>query len=64
MVITLEMMNTAIEKLCDMVQPDKHPEVKIIKDIAAGAVLVAAVCSVIIGAFIFLPVVIQYFKNV
>ena len=54
-VLTLEMINTAIEKLCDVVQPDYHPQIKIIKDIAAGAVLIAALGSVIAGAIIFVP---------
>ena len=57
-VLTLEMINTAIEKLCDVVQPDYHPQIKIIKDIAAGAVLIAALGSIIIGAIIFVPKII------
>ncbi|MFT3748720.1 MAG: diacylglycerol kinase family protein [Agriterribacter sp.] len=55
MVITLEMINTSIEKLCDMIEPGFHATIKIIKDIAAGAVLVSAVVSLIIGVIIFLP---------
>ena len=55
MVVTLEMINTALEQLCDVVQPDYHPQIKIIKDIAAGAVLIAALGSVIAGAIIFVP---------
>lgn len=54
-VLTLEMINTALEKLCDVVQPDWHPKIKIIKDIAAGAVLLAAIGSIIAGILIFLP---------
>ena len=57
-VLTLEMINTAIEKLCDVVHPGYHPQIKVIKDIAAGAVLLAAVGSVIAGAIIFLPKII------
>ncbi|MCC6288120.1 MAG: diacylglycerol kinase family protein [Chitinophagaceae bacterium] len=55
MVISLEMINASIEKLCDMVEHNFHPAIKIIKDIAAGAVLVSAVVSLIIGLIIFLP---------
>lgn len=55
MVLTLEMINTAIEKLCDVIHPDYHPEIKIIKDIAAGSVLLGAIGSVIAGAVIFIP---------
>ncbi len=55
MVISLEMINASIEKLCDLVEPTVHPAIKMIKDIAAGAVLVSAVVSLIIGIIIFLP---------
>lgn len=54
-VLSLEMLNSAIEKLCNLVQPGFHPMVKIIKDISAGAVLWVAMFSTIIGAIIFLP---------
>ena len=55
MVLSLEMVNTAIETLADRLHPEKHPEIKIVKDVAAGAVLWAAVISVIVGLIIFLP---------
>ncbi len=55
MVICGEAMNTAIEKLCDKVSPDKDPLIKIAKDVAAGGVLIAAIISVIIAAIVFLP---------
>ena len=61
MVLTLEMINTAIEKLCDVMHPGYHPQIKIIKDIAAGAVLCAAIGSVIAGAIVFLPKMISFF---
>jgi diacylglycerol kinase len=54
-VISLEMINAAIEKLCDIVHKDFHPTIKIIKDISAGAVLLAAFISIVIGTIIFLP---------
>lgn len=54
-VLTLEMMNSALEKLCDLVQPDYHPIIKIVKDVSAGAVLFASAISVITAAIIFLP---------
>jgi diacylglycerol kinase len=44
-----EMLNTAVEKTMD------HPSVKVIKDLAAGAVLMAALAAAIIGAVIFIP---------
>ena len=54
-VIALEMLNSALEKLCDMVQPGYHNVIKIIKDVSAAAVLWAAIISVIIGLIIFIP---------
>lgn len=54
-VFSLEMINSAMERLCDLVQPGFHPLVKIIKDVAAGAVLIAAIASVIVGAIVFVP---------
>ncbi len=55
MVIGLEMVNTAIETLANRVHPDIHPDIKIVKDVAAGAVLWVAVISAVIGVIIFLP---------
>ncbi len=55
MVLITEMFNTAIEFLCDLISTEVHPQIKKIKDIAAGAVLMAVIASVIIGVIIFLP---------
>ena len=60
-VLILEMLNTVIEKLCDVVHPGYHPQIKTIKDIAAGAVLWATIGSVIAGAIVFLPKIISLF---
>lgn len=49
LVLSLEMMNTAIETLCDYIIPEKDPKIKLIKDISAGSVLIAAITSLIIG---------------
>ncbi len=54
-VICLEMVNTAIERTVDLVTAEYHLYAKIAKDIAAGAVLVAAIFAIIIGGIIFLP---------
>ena len=51
----LETVNTAIEKLVDLVQPDFHPMAGRVKDIAAGAVLLATIFAIIIGIIIFYP---------
>jgi len=50
-----EAVNTALEHLCDVVSPDFHASVKISKDIAAGAVLIAAIGAAALGAMIFIP---------
>lgn len=55
LVLALEMVNSAVEHLCNLVHPEYHPSIKIIKDIAAGAVLFASIISVAIGLIIFLP---------
>ena len=55
MVLVTEMINTAMEKICDTITGDIHPVIKIIKDVAAGAVLISAAGSAVIGGIIFLP---------
>lgn len=52
---TAELFNTAIEKIMDFVSIQQHPEIKFIKDIAAAAVLVAAIVAFIIGCIVFIP---------
>lgn len=55
LVIGMEMVNTAIEAVLDLVSPQFHPLAKVAKDVAAGAVLIVAIASVIIGCIIFIP---------
>ncbi|WP_231459833.1 diacylglycerol kinase family protein [Pedobacter sp. Leaf132] len=55
LVFVAEIINTAIEKLADVVSTEINPKIKVVKDLAAGAVLVAAIVAIIIGAIIFLP---------
>ncbi|MEP7238317.1 MAG: diacylglycerol kinase family protein [Ferruginibacter sp.] len=62
-VIIMEMLNTAIEKLCDVVHPAVHPGIKKVKDISAGAVLISAIFSLLTGLIIFLPKIIACFKS-
>ena len=54
-VISLELVNSAIEAVVDLASPNRHPLAKKAKDVAAGAVLVAAIVSVIIGILLFFP---------
>lgn len=53
LVLSLEAINTAIEKLCDLYTTETHPQIKIIKDIAAGAVLISAIFALVIAIVIF-----------
>lgn len=52
-----EIVNTAFEHLCDVVQPEFHVSVKTAKDVAAGAVLIAAIAAAVIGVMVFWPYV-------
>ena len=52
-VLSVEMLNTAIEKICDFVHPEFSEHIGLIKDIAAGAVLLLAFVSVIIALLIY-----------
>ncbi len=60
-VIAMELINTAIEKLCNHVTAEQHPSVKQIKDIAAAAVLITAIGSFVVALIIFLPKLISLF---
>jgi diacylglycerol kinase len=55
LVLGVEMLNTALERVCEMLSAEFHPMVKIIKDVAAGAVLCVTIASVIVGVLVFLP---------
>lgn len=58
LVISLELINTAIENVVDLITQEINPKAKIAKDVAAGAVLVSAITSAIIGLMIFVPKII------
>jgi diacylglycerol kinase len=55
LVLLSEMINTVVEKLMDLVCPDYHPLAKIVKDVLAGAVLLAAIVAVIVGLLVLGP---------
>ena len=55
LVLCLEIANTAVENLADIVHPERDQRIRIVKDCMAGAVLLAACFSVVIGVIIFLP---------
>ena len=60
MVWIAELFNTCIEKVLDFLTVQKHPEIKRIKDMAAGAVMLASLSALIVGALIFIPKILNY----
>lgn len=55
LVMGVEGVNTAVEKMADFVHPDHHHKIGTIKDISAGAVFIAAVMAIIVGGIIYIP---------
>ncbi len=55
LILSLELVNTAIEAVVDLVTQEKRPLAKVAKDCAAGAVLIAAIFAAVIGGWIFFP---------
>ncbi|MDA0588447.1 MAG: diacylglycerol kinase family protein [Planctomycetota bacterium] len=55
LVLVCEAFNTVIERLVDLVHPERHPDAGRVKDMAAGAALVAALCSLVVAGFVFGP---------
>jgi diacylglycerol kinase (ATP) len=60
-VLAFEAFNTALETLCDLVHPDVHPKIKLVKDLSAAAVLIGSITALVSGIMIFLPKLILYF---
>lgn len=55
LVLAAELFNTAIEHLADTAGPVRSEQIRVVKDVAAGAVLLAAVVSLVVGIAVFLP---------
>jgi diacylglycerol kinase (ATP) len=55
LVLAVESLNTAIEKIADFIHPEYHEKIGFIKDIAAGAVFFAALTAIAIGLIIYVP---------
>jgi undecaprenol kinase len=51
LVLALELVNSAVESMIDHLHPEAAPEIKLAKDIAAGAVLVATIGAIVVGLF-------------
>lgn len=60
-VLSLELINSSIERVVDLVTLERHPLAKQAKDMAAGAVFVAVIFAVLIGLIIFLPYIFEIF---
>lgn len=63
LVFICELINTSLEALADLVSPGKHPQIKKVKDLAAGAVLISALSALITGIIIFTPKIIVLCTN-
>ncbi|MDR3310663.1 MAG: diacylglycerol kinase family protein [Oscillospiraceae bacterium] len=61
-VVSAELLNTAVERLCDRVTRERDDAVRAAKDIAAGAVLAAAVIAAAVGCIVFIPRIIDLLK--
>ena len=55
LVLGIESLNTAVEKIADFIHPEFHDRIGFIKDIAAGAVMFAATAAIVIGLLIYVP---------
>jgi diacylglycerol kinase (ATP) len=58
-VLSLEIMNSAVEAIVDLASPDIHPLAKLAKDAAAGAVFLASLIAILVGLFWMGPVLLQ-----
>ncbi len=62
LVLTSEVFNTAIETFADSITKNHNNSIKLLKDISAGAVLLSAIMSIIIGVILFYPKVLMFLK--
>ena len=61
-VLILELVNTSLESIVNLVSPQKREKAKIAKDVAAAAVLVAAFVSILVSVVLFLPKIVKLFS--
>jgi diacylglycerol kinase len=62
LVLMIELMNTAIERVVDILKPRKHPYARVIKDVSAAMVLVLSIGATIVGLIIFVPLILAAIK--
>ena len=58
LIMSLEGLNTAVEEIADFIHPEFHNKIGLIKDLAAGAVFIAAITATIVGLIIYVPKII------
>ncbi|MDR3023184.1 diacylglycerol kinase family protein [Chryseobacterium sp.] len=63
-VLSAEIFNTAIEKICDIIQPDFDKRIGFIKDVAAGAVVLTAIASVIVGVLVYGKYILKFINAI
>ncbi len=62
LVFITELVNSAIEILADLIDPNRNPKIKRIKDYAAASVLISAILAIVVGVLIFVPRIIEVIK--
>ena len=63
LVLSAELLNTAIEKLCDFIHPNQHMMIGLVKDISAAFVLCLTLLSVVVGIWVYFPYFHNYFQT-
>jgi diacylglycerol kinase (ATP) len=58
LVFICELINSSLEVLADFTSPEKHPQIKKVKDLAAASVLISALVALVVGIIIFCPKII------
>lgn len=61
MVVAAELFNTALERFCNHMNPEIHPNIKYIKDVSAAAVLVLSITAVVVAVLIFYKYFVAFF---
>ena len=64
LVLIMEILNTVVENLTDLVSPDYHPLAKKVKDMAAAVVLITSLFALIVGGIIFIPKIINWLLSI
>ncbi|MDD5464656.1 MAG: diacylglycerol kinase family protein [Candidatus Moranbacteria bacterium] len=58
-VLIMELLNTAVERMVDILKPKIHPYAKLVKDLMAASVLLMSFLAIILGLIIFIPYIVQ-----